>query len=68
MFDACCNERIPQFNDSGSDEEDVWEEKELTFESIAENKIRWAYKNLLLLVCSCYIVFYWYQIIIFSNG
>ncbi|KAK3701541.1 hypothetical protein QZH41_020529 [Actinostola sp. cb2023] len=38
LFEACCNERIQQFDDSGSDEEDVWEEKELTFSSVIENR------------------------------
>lgn len=36
LFEACCNEKIQQFDDSGSDEEDIWEEKELTFSSIVE--------------------------------
>ncbi|XP_022101948.1 serine/threonine-protein phosphatase 6 regulatory subunit 3-like isoform X2 [Acanthaster planci] len=31
LFEACCNERISKFNDNNSDEEDMWEEKELTF-------------------------------------
>ncbi|KAL9984425.1 hypothetical protein ACROYT_G006713 [Oculina patagonica] len=38
LFEACCNEKIQQFDDSGSDEEDIWEEKELTFSSIAESR------------------------------
>ncbi|XP_048578383.1 serine/threonine-protein phosphatase 6 regulatory subunit 3 isoform X2 [Nematostella vectensis] len=38
LFEACCNERIQQFDDSGSDEEDVWEEKELTFSSVVEGR------------------------------
>ncbi|XP_071792089.1 serine/threonine-protein phosphatase 6 regulatory subunit 3-like isoform X2 [Asterias amurensis] len=33
LFEACCNERISKFNDNNSDEEDMWEEKELTFSS-----------------------------------
>ncbi|XP_067038795.1 serine/threonine-protein phosphatase 6 regulatory subunit 3-like isoform X3 [Acropora muricata] len=38
LFEACCNEKIQQFEDSGSDEEDIWEEKELTFSSIVESR------------------------------
>ncbi|XP_078664252.1 serine/threonine-protein phosphatase 6 regulatory subunit 3-A-like isoform X23 [Branchiostoma floridae x Branchiostoma belcheri] len=38
LFEACCNERISTFDDSGSDEEDVWEEKELTFSSVVESR------------------------------
>ncbi|XP_051789830.1 serine/threonine-protein phosphatase 6 regulatory subunit 1-like isoform X1 [Erpetoichthys calabaricus] len=36
LFDLCCKERIQQFNDEegdNSDEEDVWQEKELRFSS-----------------------------------
>ncbi|XP_035662194.1 serine/threonine-protein phosphatase 6 regulatory subunit 3-B-like isoform X18 [Branchiostoma floridae] len=38
LFEACCNERISTFDDSGSDEEDIWEEKELTFSSVVESR------------------------------
>ncbi|XP_053518879.1 serine/threonine-protein phosphatase 6 regulatory subunit 3 isoform X13 [Artibeus jamaicensis] len=31
LFEACCKERIQQFDDGGSDEEDVWEEKHIAF-------------------------------------
>ncbi|KAJ8340092.1 hypothetical protein SKAU_G00347250 [Synaphobranchus kaupii] len=31
LFEACCKERIQQFEDAGSDEEDIWEEKDVTF-------------------------------------
>ncbi|XP_029438560.1 serine/threonine-protein phosphatase 6 regulatory subunit 3 isoform X3 [Rhinatrema bivittatum] len=31
LFEACCKERIQQFNDGGSDEEDIWEEKNIAF-------------------------------------
>ena len=41
LFEACCNERIQQFNDSNSDEEDMWEEKELTYTSTAESRPRY---------------------------
>ncbi|XP_078000119.1 serine/threonine-protein phosphatase 6 regulatory subunit 3-like isoform X2 [Glandiceps talaboti] len=38
LFEACCNERIQQFNDSGSDEDDIWEEKELTFSPVTDSR------------------------------
>ncbi|XP_030849892.1 serine/threonine-protein phosphatase 6 regulatory subunit 3-like isoform X2 [Strongylocentrotus purpuratus] len=38
LFEACCNERVQPFNDSNSDEEDIWEEKELTY--TANNDLR----------------------------
>ncbi|XP_070545251.1 serine/threonine-protein phosphatase 6 regulatory subunit 3-like isoform X8 [Ptychodera flava] len=38
LFEACCNERIQQFNDSGSDEDDIWEEKELTFSPVQDSR------------------------------
>ncbi|XP_045711416.1 serine/threonine-protein phosphatase 6 regulatory subunit 3 isoform X11 [Phyllostomus hastatus] len=31
LFEACCKERIQQFDDGGSDEEDIWEEKHIAF-------------------------------------
>ncbi|KAG9352443.1 hypothetical protein JZ751_020857 [Albula glossodonta] len=31
LFEACCKERIQQFEDAGSDEEDIWNEKDVTF-------------------------------------
>ncbi|XP_036918453.1 serine/threonine-protein phosphatase 6 regulatory subunit 3 isoform X16 [Sturnira hondurensis] len=31
LFEACCKERIQQFDDGGSDEEDVWEERHVAF-------------------------------------
>uniref|UniRef100_A0A452SKF6 Protein phosphatase 6 regulatory subunit 3 n=1 Tax=Ursus americanus TaxID=9643 RepID=A0A452SKF6_URSAM len=31
LFEACCKERIQQFDDGGSDEEDIWEEKHVAF-------------------------------------
>uniref|UniRef100_A0A452SKT5 Protein phosphatase 6 regulatory subunit 3 n=1 Tax=Ursus americanus TaxID=9643 RepID=A0A452SKT5_URSAM len=30
LFEACCKERIQQFDDGGSDEEDIWEEKHVS--------------------------------------
>ncbi|XP_038047088.1 serine/threonine-protein phosphatase 6 regulatory subunit 3-like isoform X2 [Patiria miniata] len=40
LFEACCNERISKFNDNNSDEEDMWEEKELTFLSNVDELTR----------------------------
>uniref|UniRef100_A0A673WIS2 Protein phosphatase 6, regulatory subunit 3 n=1 Tax=Salmo trutta TaxID=8032 RepID=A0A673WIS2_SALTR len=31
LFEACCKEKIQQFEDAGSDEEDIWDEKDVTF-------------------------------------
>ncbi|XP_069480212.1 serine/threonine-protein phosphatase 6 regulatory subunit 3 isoform X3 [Ambystoma mexicanum] len=31
LFEACCKERIQQFDDGGSDEEDIWEDKNIAF-------------------------------------
>uniref|UniRef100_A0A8K9UIP6 Protein phosphatase 6, regulatory subunit 3 n=1 Tax=Oncorhynchus mykiss TaxID=8022 RepID=A0A8K9UIP6_ONCMY len=31
LFEACCKEKIQQFEDAGSDEEDIWDEKDITF-------------------------------------
>ena len=43
MFEQACNERIQQFDDVDSDE-DIWEEKELTFSDTTDkspNPARW---------------------------
>ncbi|XP_067902514.1 serine/threonine-protein phosphatase 6 regulatory subunit 3 isoform X3 [Heterodontus francisci] len=40
LFEACCKERIQQFDDSGSDEEDIWDEKDITFAQDAQNRHR----------------------------
>ncbi|XP_072905709.1 serine/threonine-protein phosphatase 6 regulatory subunit 3 isoform X5 [Hemitrygon akajei] len=40
LFEACCKERIQQFDDSGSDEEDIWGEKDITFTQDAKNRHR----------------------------
>eukprot|EP00795_Rhopilema_esculentum_P005269 gene5269-418_t len=45
LFEAVCNEKIRQFDDSGSDEEDVWEEKELKYSPKANMKRRPAESN-----------------------
>jgi len=38
LFEAVCNEKIQQFDDSGSEDEDVWEEKELKFSPSAKRR------------------------------
>ncbi|XP_061101119.1 serine/threonine-protein phosphatase 6 regulatory subunit 3-like isoform X3 [Conger conger] len=40
LFEACCKERIQQFDDAGSDEEDLWEEKDVTFAPDAQRRPR----------------------------
>ncbi|XP_032894813.1 serine/threonine-protein phosphatase 6 regulatory subunit 3 isoform X2 [Amblyraja radiata] len=40
LFEACCKERIQQFDDSGSDEEDIWGEKDVTFAQDTKNRHR----------------------------
>ncbi|XP_038664134.1 serine/threonine-protein phosphatase 6 regulatory subunit 3 isoform X3 [Scyliorhinus canicula] len=40
LFEACCKERIQQFDDSGSDEDDIWDEKDITFAEGAQNRHR----------------------------
>ncbi|XP_067850101.1 serine/threonine-protein phosphatase 6 regulatory subunit 3 isoform X2 [Heptranchias perlo] len=40
LFEACCKERIQQFDDSGSDEEDIWDEKDVTFAKDTPNRHR----------------------------
>ena len=42
MFEQACNERIQQFDDNDSDE-DIWEEKEITFSPNAQQQNRAAY-------------------------
>lgn len=37
MFEQACNERIQQFDDNDSDE-DIWEEKEITFSPQAQQQ------------------------------
>uniref|UniRef100_A0A4W3JCV0 Protein phosphatase 6, regulatory subunit 3 n=1 Tax=Callorhinchus milii TaxID=7868 RepID=A0A4W3JCV0_CALMI len=41
LFEACCKERIQQFDDSGSDEEDIWDEKDVTFAPDAQIRHRY---------------------------
>ncbi|XP_067387504.1 serine/threonine-protein phosphatase 6 regulatory subunit 2 isoform X2 [Emydura macquarii macquarii] len=39
LFEACCNERIQQFDDK-EEEEDIWEEKEITYASQVKSRTR----------------------------
>lgn len=40
LFEACCKEKIQQFEDTGSDEEDIWDEKDMTFAPEAQRRSR----------------------------
>ncbi|KAM6973496.1 serine/threonine-protein phosphatase 6 regulatory subunit 3 [Aplochiton taeniatus] len=40
LFEACCKEKIQQFEDAGSDEEDIWDEKDVTFAPEAQRRPR----------------------------
>ncbi|KAH1186577.1 serine/threonine-protein phosphatase 6 regulatory subunit 2 [Mauremys mutica] len=39
LFEACCNERIHQFDDK-EEEEDIWEEKEITYATQVKSRTR----------------------------
>nr|XP_032625856.1 serine/threonine-protein phosphatase 6 regulatory subunit 2 isoform X1 [Chelonoidis abingdonii] len=39
LFEACCNERIQQFDDK-EEEEDIWEEKEITYATQVKSRTR----------------------------
>uniref|UniRef100_A0A4W4GLU8 Protein phosphatase 6, regulatory subunit 3 n=1 Tax=Electrophorus electricus TaxID=8005 RepID=A0A4W4GLU8_ELEEL len=39
LFEACCKEKIQQFEDAGSDEEDIWDEKDVTFPPEAQRPL-----------------------------
>ncbi len=41
LFEACCKEKIQQFEDAGSDEEDIWDEKDVTFAPEAQRRTRY---------------------------
>lgn len=41
-FEACCNERIRQFDDAEEEEEDIWEEKEINYAAQAKSRTRWS--------------------------
>ncbi|XP_069124797.1 serine/threonine-protein phosphatase 6 regulatory subunit 3-B-like isoform X2 [Argopecten irradians] len=38
MFDQACNEKIQQFDDNDDSDEDIWEEKEITYSPSAQAK------------------------------
>lgn len=40
LFEARCKEKIQQFEDAGSDEEDIWDEKDVTFAPEAQRRPR----------------------------
>ncbi|XP_023204219.1 serine/threonine-protein phosphatase 6 regulatory subunit 3 isoform X4 [Xiphophorus maculatus] len=40
LFEARCKEKIQQFEDAGSDEEDIWNEKDVTFAPEAQRRPR----------------------------
>lgn len=42
LFEARCKEKIQQFEDAGSDEEDIWDEKDVTFAPESQRRPRWA--------------------------
>ncbi len=48
LFEARCKEKIQQFEDAGSDEEDIWDEKDVTFGPEAQRRPRSATQTLLL--------------------
>lgn len=48
LFEARCKEKIQQFEDAGSDEEDIWDEKDVTFAPEAQRRPRLAINK-----CSC---------------
>ncbi|MEQ2182017.1 hypothetical protein GOODEAATRI_017731, partial [Goodea atripinnis] len=39
-FEACCQERIRQFDDTEEEEEDIWEEKEINYATQAKSRTR----------------------------
>lgn len=41
LFEARCKEKIQQFEDAGSDEDDIWDEKDVTFAPEAQRRPRW---------------------------
>lgn len=40
LFEARCKEKIQQFEDAGSDEEDIWDEKDVTFAPESQRRPR----------------------------
>lgn len=51
LFEACCKEKIQQFEDAGSDEEDIWDEKDVTFAPDAQRRPRYCNHWNMLLKC-----------------
>lgn len=45
LFEARCKEKIQQFEDAGSDEEDIWDEKDVTFAPESQRRPRLAKKK-----------------------
>lgn len=45
LFEARCKEKIQQFEDAGSDEEDIWDEKDVTFAPESQRRPRSANKH-----------------------
>lgn len=46
LFEARCKEKIQQFEDAGSDEEDIWDEKDVTFAPESQRRPRLAKKKI----------------------
>ncbi|MGH0140370.1 UNVERIFIED_CONTAM: hypothetical protein FKN15_042111 [Acipenser sinensis] len=44
VFEACCKERIQQFDDN-EDEEDIWEEKEISYATQVKSRTRFGVSN-----------------------
>ncbi|XP_064175217.1 serine/threonine-protein phosphatase 6 regulatory subunit 2 isoform X1 [Anguilla rostrata] len=40
VFEACCKERIQQFDDNEEDEEDIWEDKEINYATKVKSRTR----------------------------
>lgn len=45
LFEARCKEKIQQFEDAGSDEEDIWDEKDVTFAPESQRRPRSAHTH-----------------------
>lgn len=53
LFEARCKEKIRQFEDAGSDEEDIWDEKDVTFAPESQRRPRSAVAHAhLCLLCT----------------
>lgn len=51
-FEACCKERIRQFDDA-EEEEDIWEEKEINYATQAKSRTRFTWWIFFLLSAAC---------------